>query len=320
MKLKATIPNKFLILTAFCILSLSAAAQFRKPLSPSRDRATMNDAKFNIGILGGVNLTSWLHFDGPSSGGMWGNYSQVILEKDGKLFDSGSLGYFGGLSVEYMISQKFSIGLNAVYARHNFRLEHSNDRYPLGWNTPHNSIHYAERKDYFSAKYHSIEAYIPFTYYLILQSMKNVKPYGFVAPRFSYVINQLPLNLGTASQMTSGNEILAYNPPFQILHTQQIHSDDNKSVGFSKDTYRLFNVGATLGLGSQFRINTSSYYFLVKFDLSANFNALSTYTRADEIIHQHKLRFSTDANATLTFQLPVKKRLKGACVKWGKYN
>ena len=285
----------------------------------------MNDAKFNIGVLGGVNLTSWLHFDGPSSGGMWGNYSQVILEKDGKLFDSGSLGYFGGLSAEYMISQKFSIGLNAVYARHNFRLEHSNDRYPIGWNTIHNSIHYAERKDYFSAKYHSIEAYIPFTYYLILQSAKNVKPYGFVAPRVSYVFNQLPFNLGkTASQMTSGNTILdCYYPLFHVLHAEQIHPGEHtteSTVGFSKDNYRLLNVGATLGLGSQFRINTSSYYFLVKFDISANFNTLSTYSRADALLYHHKVRYSADAHASLTLQLPVKKVMKDACVKWGKYD
>ena len=182
------------------------------------------------------------------------------------------------------------------------------DHFAIAFDANANTVLYTTKESFFRAGYNAIEAYVPFTYYITSESMRNVKPYVYLAPRASYVLNGTMSKISNVKSKTiqGGSTIPGYN--------------QTDTVPFDKNNYTRFNLGGTLGLGSQFRINTSSYYFLVKFDLSANFNALSTYTRADEIIHQHKLRFSTDANATLTFQLPVKKRLKGACVKWGKYN
>ena len=80
-------------------------------------------------------------------------------------------------------------------------------------------------------------------------------------------------------------------------------------------------VGATVGVGSLFRINTSNYYFLVKFDVSANMNGIPTFKKGEVDNNEFNyLRFSTDAHATLTFMLPIKKQLKGACMDWGEYD
>lgn len=312
MKSKSTIQTRFLFLMAFSLLTFSATAQaqFKKPLTASKDRATMNDAKLNVGILGGVNFTTWLHFNGPSSGGAWANYQQTVLEFQGKGLDSivGSLGYFGGISLEYIINKNFSIGLNAVYARHNLYLRNVDDHFAIAFDANANTVLYTTKESIFRAGYNAIEAYVPFTYYITSESMRNVKPYVYLAPRASYVLN------GTMSKITNvksktiqgGSTIPGYN--------------QTDTVPFDKNNYTRFNLGGTLGLGSLFRINTSNYYFIIKFDISANFNALSTYSRADVLLYQHKLRYSADANATLTIQLPVKKQLKGACVTWGKYD
>jgi len=298
---------------AFSLLTFSATAQaqFKKPLTASKDRATMNDAKLNVGILGGVNFTTWLHFDGPSSGGAWANYQQTVLEFQGKGLDSivGSLGYFGGISLEYIINKNFSIGLNAVYAKHNLYLRNVNDHFANAFDTTANVVLYTDKESIFKAGYNTVEAYVPFTYYITSESMRNVKPYVYIAPRASYVLN------GVMSQTTTVKPIIS-----QAGDTIKEGYYLSDTIGFDKNSYRRLNFGATLGAGAQFRVNTNNYYFLIKFDISANFNALSTYTRADALLYQHKLRYSADANATLTIQLPVKKQLKGACVTWGKYD
>ena len=147
---------------------------------------------------------------------------------------------------------------------------------------------------------------MPFTFYLTLTNLKNVTPYFYVAPRVSYLL-MLPHD--TTSQMT-----------LTTSYANDPNATTSESVPFNPNTYNELNVGATIGLGSKFRIETSSFYFLVKFDISANVNALSTFTKTDLLNEFNHRRHSADANATLTIMLPVKKRLKGACVKWGEYD
>ena len=82
----------------------------------------------------------------------------------------------------------------------------------------------------------------------------------------------------------------------------------------------MFNIGVMAGVGTQFRLNTSNYYFLVKLDLSANVNTFQTFTKYDLLNPFNTMRYSADAHLTATFMLPIKKRLIGACIRWGEYD
>ncbi len=291
---------KFVLILAFCWLALNAAAQLRKPLVSARDKAAINDAKLNVGIMGGPNLTTWLHLH-PDQSAEW--YLQPYRPD----FLS-SVGYFGGICLEYMVNKGFSIGFNALYARHNVKATNTNDHIALGWNPADSSIIYGTKTDVFSAKYHNIEAFVPFTYYFGSPAMKNVKPYVFVAPRLSYV---LPSFLNDSSIITYQTE---RQPSSQTAASPG-------QVGFGPYSYRTINIGGTMGIGTLLRIETNSYYFLFKLDLSSNLFALSTYSRADLLLYEFNgKRYSGSAQATITFQLPIKKRLQGACMNWGKYN
>ena len=297
--------NRILIISVFTLMTLCASAQqFKKSLTSMHDKAQSSDAKFNIGIVGGGNLTTWLHFHSPAASS-WNlkRYTPRIFSSEG-----GSLGYFGGLAIEYMVNNSLSIGLNAIYAQHNMELGFVDKNFPYVWDDTTQSITYITKSKTFTAHYRTIEAYVPITYYMTLASSKNIRPYVFVAPRVSYL---LTLPNDAVSQMKLNT---TYSQDESII------SSTIESVGFNTNTYKGLNVGATVGVGSQFRINTSNYYFLVKFDVSANMNALSTYTTADLQNEFNYLRYNADAHASLTIQLPVKKRLKGACVSWGEYD
>ena len=216
MKQLPVIRIKLLFIASFVLLTLTATAQqFKKPLTSPRDRVESNDAKWNVGILGGGNLTTWLHFHSRES-------SSWFL-KNYNVFDTitNSLGYFGGIGVERMLKSNLSVGLNVVYAKHSIQL---------------------------GANYHAIEAYVPITYYIGLSS-KNIVPYVFAAPRVSYLLPD------TTAKMTYTNSY--YKNDANNTHI----STSSNTVPFNRSTYRLFNVGATIGFGSLFRINTSNYYF-----------------------------------------------------------
>lgn len=299
MRKQVTTYKRALILSVFILLSFTASAQqFKKPITSPRDRAQWSDARFNIGIAGGANLTTWLHFNGPQAQNWYlDNYKPF-----GTI--TNSLGYFGGIAMEYMVSNGFSIGLNAIYAQHNLELSYIDDHFPIGWDGS-DVVHITKVKT-FMANYRTLEAYLPFTFYITLANLKTVTPYIYVAPRISYLF-VLPND--TTSQMS--------------LTTTYMSDPDlvtTESTPFNSNTYNELNVGATLGLGSRFRIETNNFYFLVKFDVSANVNALSTFTKTDLLNEFNHRRYSADAHATLTLMLPIKKRLKGACVRWGEYD
>ena len=108
MKHRSNIVTRFLFVSTFTLLALTSTAQFKKPLTSPRDRVESSDAKWNVGILGGGNLTTWLHFHSPKS-------SSWFL-KNYKAFDTitNSLGYFGGIGVERMLKSNLSVGLKTT--------------------------------------------------------------------------------------------------------------------------------------------------------------------------------------------------------------
>ena len=294
---------KLLFAASFILLTLTATAQFNKPLTSPRDRIESSNAKWNIGILGGPNLTTWLHFHSPDA-------SDWYL-KNYKIFDTitNSLGYFGGIGVERMLKNNISVGLNVVYAQHSIQLGFVNEHFPIEWDESQGQINYGRIVKGFKANYRAIEAYVPVTYYMGLSSKNNIIPYVYAAPRVSYLLPD------STAQMT---HITSY---YKEDANNTLISSITNSTPFNRSTYRKLNVGATVGVGSLFRINTNNYYFLIKFDVSANMNGIPTYKSGEvENNEFNYLRFSTDAHATLTFMLPIKKQLKGACMEWGEYD
>lgn len=304
---------KLLLTVLFILFTLTGTAQFKKPLNSPREQYESSNAKWNVGIIGGPNFTTWLHIQSDQAAN-W-------FIQDYKIFDSitrpytESIGYFGGIAVERMLKSNLSVGLNVVYAQHNVKLGYLDDHFPYAWDPVGDSILYGQIIKEFKANYHTIEAYVPLTYYIGLASTKNIKPYVYFAPRFSYVmpISQNKMTYSASYLDTKGAPII--NP---ITHDTMVM---NNQVPFNVSTFRKLNVGGTIGIGSLFRFNISNYYILIKFDVSANMNALMTFKQGQIINNDfNHLRYSADAHATLTFMLPIKKPLQDACIRWGKYN
>ncbi len=299
-----------LFLCFILLICTSAQAQFRKALP--NNRAARNDARLNIGLVGGPNFTTWFHFKSEESAN-WFLVDYKPKVSFNHLFES--FGYFGGLSLEYMLGKNTSIGFNAIYSQNNVFLQYVNYFFPCGYQD------YVYKEYNLKADYKSVEAYVPLTYYVSLGATKNVKPYFYIAPRVSYIFKgDMAYNTLTIDSTLLSPELNEQGVPVEKWKVDSILSEP-LTVPFNTSNFRRLNVGGTVGIGSLFRINTSNYYMLVKFDVSANMNAISTY-HAGEVANNefNHLRYTLTGQASLTFMLPVKKRLKDACVKWGKYN
>lgn len=300
MKHRSSISARILFISAFTLLTLTATAQqFKKSLTSPRDQTQSSDAKWSIGIIGGPNFTTWFHIYSATASNwyMKNYYKPVFLEKEGS-----SIGYFGGIAVERMIKNNLSVGLNVIYSQHNIRLKFVDDHFPYTLDPISGGILYGKIVKTLSVTYPSIEAYIPVTYYTSVASTKNIKPYVYVAPRFSYVLSGELTH--TTSYTDNQNNSISDFP------------DRSETASLDFTNYTMINVGATAGAGSLFRINLNNYYFIIKLDVSANLNCIPSFMTGDA----YRLRFSSDAHATLSLMFPIKKPLKGACMKWGEYD
>lgn len=279
----------------FMLISYNATAQFKKPLTSPRDRIQSSEARFNVGICGGGNFSTWLHINSPQAADWYlADYTPTPLN---------SIGYFGGIALEYMLSANQSVGLNALFSHHNISLGYINEHFPTGLNQ------HVRREYELNARHFAIEAYVPLTFYFPLSPKRTVMPYVFVAPRVSYILNAGSL----AGRM-------GYTTTNLDINTMDTISSTTMVSAINDSTFRMLNVGATVGIGSEFRINTSNYYLIFKVDVSANMYGLSTFTKTDLQNEFNHLRYSADAQATVTFMLPIKKRLQGACMRWGEYD
>lgn len=312
MKHRLFIFTRIIFVLTFALFTITATAQFKKPITSPRDRVGSSDAKWNVGLIGGANLTMWPHFSSPES-------SNWFLQNY-KTFDSispftQSMGYFGGIGVERMLKSNLSVGLNVVYAQHNVKLGYLDDHFPYAWDTVGGNILFGQIVKSFTANYRTLEAYVPLTYYIGLASTKNIKPYVYFAPRISYV---LPIKQNKMTYSASYLDTIGAPIIDPITHDTMVM---NNQVPFNVSTFRKLNIGGTIGVGSLFRFDISNYYLLVKFDISANMYAISTFKKGQIINEEfNHLRYSASAYATLTFMLPIKKPLQDACIRWGKYN
>lgn len=289
----------------FVLSTITANAQFNKPLQSPSQRKTTNEAKYNIGITGGMSLTHWMHF-----GGLKNNFKQPVLDGLGPVF---------GISFERMLNSKTSVSLEGFYAMRKTSLYYTAIKSL--------AIDYGQSINYkknFSIAYNQVEVQVPLTFYLSNTLNARVKPYVFVAPRVS-----IPLN----GMETIEKQLLDSLGNFQYDANNNIITYDTASVQLNASNFRQFNVGVVAGAGVLFKINVSNYYFLVKVDASYNFNVINSYTKDEKnatvpnvlgvgYIEPSLLgkRFITDGTIKATLLFPLKKQLKGACMKWGEYD
>ena len=290
----------FTICFIFCVTT--ANAQFNKPLQSPNQKKTSSVAKYNVGISGGLSLTHWIH-----TGGLENDFEQPITDGLGPVF---------GVSVERLLNSRMSVSLEGFYAMKKTSLNYNAIKTL--------AISYGNSSDYkkhFSIEYNQIEVQVPLTFYLSSTQNARIKPYVFVAPRISIPLNgtekleiQLLDSLGNFQQNSDGNSI-------------NVQTDLNKS------NFRQFNVGLVGGVGVLFKINMNNYYFLVKVDASYNYNLINSYTEDEKnatvpnvlgvgYIEPSLLgkRFITDGTVKATVLFPLKKQLKGACMRWGEYD
>lgn len=271
---------RYILILVLIQLSVEATAQFRKPLSGPKKQS--DEALFNIGITAGPSITQWHHFN-VSEAEKW-----YLKDYTPKL----QMAYTGGLYFEAILSKHFSVGVKLLYTQHNTSMKYVNEEFAHSWN---NGIQYSTREYTITANYQTVSATLPLTYYF-LNVKDPIRPYLYIAPRFSYIINgNLTQNVKDYLQSSSGQTV--------IDTTDRIVPNNHVN----------FNVGATVGAGVQFRISVAYYYFLIKTEAFANWNFLNTFTNKQLENEFNNNRQDAEAAATITFVFPLKKSLKDAC-------
>lgn len=302
----------FIFFLAFVLIGSTANAQFNKPLQSASSRVNTSEARYNIGISGGLNSTYWFHFGGTKT-----RYKEPF-----------NFGILGGLTVERMLNKNMSISLEGFYAMRNMQLNYEIHNFPvsLGMGPQHNKDYYRQ----LDVDYTEINVQAPFTYYF---SNSTIRPYVFVGPRVS-----VPM---------SGKMIWK---KAEIVNGQQSSTWTSvDTVGISAQNMWQWNIGVVGGAGVMFKLNVGNYYFLIKADASAhaslayflvNINPFDVHASViNSFTHEEAsgtsqnvvgagyidpyllgTRINTDATVKVTLLFPLKKQLQGACMRWGEYD
>ena len=290
----------FLILAAL-LIGTTVQAQYNKALPSTRSQFYSNEAKYNIGLIGGATMTQWLHIGGTKT-----QYHHPL-----------NFGIVGGLTLERKLQSNLSVGIEGLYAMRSTHLNYEVLNFPvsLGSGPEHNKDFYRQ----LDVTYQEVNVQIPVTYYM---GQGNIRPFVYAALRAS-----LPLS---GKEIWQKKEILNYGAPDQHYSETGATID---TVEMTAQNMRPWNVGLVAGVGVLFRINFSNYYFLIKADASYHSTIVNSFT--NEEIHGNSqnvigasyidpyllsYRLNTDATARITILFPLKKQLKGACMRWGEYD
>ena len=294
-----------ILLLAFMLMGMTAEAQFAKPLN-NRNMAGQTEAKYSIGIMGGLSATRWYH-----TGGTGTVYDQPYV-----MFGQGNIGTalmrnaMVGLEVERTLGSHLTIGVDAIYANRSTRLDYD---LTLPDSVGYNSLYHRALD---SIEYHEIVVQTPLTYYFS-EANSIVRPYLFVAPRFT-----LPLSGGMRWVNSK------YVGDASESHLAVV---DTTTLALSRSNMRPWNVGAVVGMGLQFRIPVGTYHIKAKMDVSYHFGFFDTFSSneqdgIDQVTGQAVdpyligKRYIGNATAKLTLSFPIKKTLKDACISWGEYD
>jgi hypothetical protein len=274
----------------------NAQGMFRKPLQ-SQNEIVANEARYNIGITGGLTTTHWFHFGGTKT-----QYHQPF-----------NFSPIAGLVVERMFNANSSIAVEGLFAMRNTHLDYNVLNFPIAINV---------NKDYhrqYDVDYMEVAIQVPLTYYF---GQGAFRPYVFVAPRFT-----LPLS---GTMQWHKQEIIDYGTETQHYSEEgAVH----ETISMNGQNMRSWNVGLVAGVGVRYKLKINNYYLLFKLDASAHAAVINSFSK-DEINGDSEIiigasyidpyllqkRFNADAALKLTVLLPLKKSLKGACMKWGEYD
>lgn len=290
---KSYLPFLILLLTS----SIAAQAQFNKPLQSTRSPFYSNEAMYNIGLIGGATMTQWLHVGGTKT-----NYHHTF-----------NYGIIGGLTFERKLQRNLSLGIEGIYAMRKTQVNYEVLNLPVSL---------TESNDYYrqlDADYIEVNVQVPLTYYF---GQGNILPFVFVAPRFT-----MPLG---GKMIWQKKQIIGYGTDNQHFSNTGNVTD---TVDITAQNMRPWNVGLVAGGGVLFRINFSNYYFLIKTDVSAHSTIVNSFSHEEAIGESQNVigasyidpylmsyRFNTDVTARITIMFPLKKQLKGACMRWGEYD
>lgn len=286
-----------IFLFTLLLIGSTAQAQFRKPLQSPNSQVNSMEARYNIGLTGGLTSTYWLHFGGTKT-----KYNEPF-----------NFGIVGGLSVERMLDATNSISVEGLYAMRNLQLNYEITNFPVALN---------ENRDFyrqFDVDYQEVDVQAYLTHYF---SKSTIRPYVFIGPRVS-----VPLS---GKMVWQKKEILNYGTENQQYNENNVTVD---TVEMSAQNTRQWNIGLVAGAGVMFKLNVSNYYFLIKADISGHAAVINSFTR-EEINGESQnvigagyidpyllgMRFNTDATAKITLMFPLKKQLQGACIRWGEYD
>lgn len=293
--------STIIFLFTLLLVGSTAQAQFRKPLQSPNSQLNSMEAKYNIGLTGGLTSTYWLHFGGTKT-----RYHEPL-----------NFGIVGGLSVERMLDGTNSITVEGLYAMRNLQLNYEVLNFPvsMGLGPEHNRDYYRQ----LDADYQEVDVQALLTHYF---SKSTIRPFVFVGPRVS-----VPL---AGKMVWQKKEILEYGTENQHYNDNDISID---TVELSAQNTRQWNVGLVAGVGVMFKLNVSNYYFIIKADVSGHAAVINSFTR-EEINGESQnvigagyidpyllgMRFNTDVSAKVTLMFPLKKQLQGACMRWGEYD
>lgn len=289
----------FIILLSFLLLGSKVNAQFNKPLQSSNNAFYSNQARYNIGLIGGITSTYWLHIGGTRT-----HYQAPF-----------NYGITGGLVFERMMKNDVSLGIEALYSMRNTQLNYYVLNYPTEFNVNHDFYRQLD------ADYTEVDVQIPLTYYFG-QANGNIRPFVFAAPRFT-----LPLSGKMKWQKV---QVEKYGTSEQYLVDETLDWD---TVDMTAQNMRPWNVGLVVGGGVRFKINFANYYLLIKADVAAHSTVVNSFSHEEATGQSQNVigasyidpylmsyRFNTDFTARVTIMFPLKKQLKGACMRWGEYD
>ena len=307
------------ILSIFFFFGHFAQAQFKKPLQSASSKVNSSEALYNIGLIGGLNSTYWLH-----SGGTQTKYNYPF-----------NFGISGGLAIERMLNKSTSVSLEGYYAMRKVNLNYEVLNFPTHFPRPDDD----GNRDFYrqlDVDFQEVNVQTLYTYYL---STSNIRPYIFIGPRVSVPLRG---NLHWQKIMIEG-----YGTASQHLND---HPDIDTIVGMNEQNTWDCNIGLVAGAGVMFKLNVGNYYFLIKADVSAHAAlAYLSFTNEVPFLHHASLlnsftydeknnedlhvvgagyidpyllgtRINTDATAKITLMFPLKKQLQGACIRWGEYD
>ena len=289
--------TSFIFLLTFLLVGTAAQAQFRKPLQSPNSQLNSMEAKYNIGLTGGITSTYWLHFGGTKT----------------KYHEPFNFGIIGGLSVERMLDATNSVSVEGLYAMRNLQMNYEITNFPVALN---------ENRDFYrqlDVDYQEVDAQVLLNHYF---SRGIIRPYVFVGPRVS-----VPLS---GKEVWQKKEILNYGTENQQYSENNVSID---TIEISAQSGRQWNVGLVAGAGVMFKLNVSNYYLIIKADVSGHAAVINSFSH-EEISGESQnvigagyidpyllgMRFNTDVTAKVTFMFPLKKQLQGACMRWGEYD